>query len=298
MWAVSLSALAASERLRATSRSRRAKDRALEICAWAALVVAVIPLVAIGAFLVSQGIHSLSLEFFTADPPGDLSATGGGIRNAVVGTLLMTGLATVIAVPTAIALAVFSREIGGRVATSVRFVVDVMAGLPSIVVGIFVYSLVVVTTGHFSGFAGAIALAVIELPVIVVATDELLRLTDRRIDEGTRALGMLRWRSFLSVFIPTALSGIVTGVMLAVSRAIGETAPLIFTALGNNFFTLDMNEPIQAMPLLIYRNALNSAFPAARDRAMGTALVLVGIVLVLNLAGRWLARRTRPADQP
>lgn len=294
---MSSSALAVSDRLRATSRARHAKDRALMVLAWAALVVAVVPLVAIAWFLVEQGVRSISLEFFTSDPPGDLSASGGGIRNAVVGTLLMTGLATLIAVPAGIALAVFAREIGGRVAGSVRFVVDVLAGLPSIVVGIFVYSLVVVTTGHFSGLAGAVALAVIELPVIVVASDELLRLTDRRIDEGTRALGMLRWRSFLSVFIPTALSGIITGVLLAVSRAIGETAPLIFTALGNNFFTLDMNEPVQAMPLLIYRNALNSAFPAARDRAMGTALVLVVIVLAFNLMGRWIARRARPADQ-
>ena len=291
------SAIAAADRLRATSRTRHLKDRVLEISAWAALLVAVVPLVAIALFLVSQGVRAISLEFFTSDPPGDLSATGGGIRNAVVGTLMITGLATLIAVPTGLAVAVFAREIGGRVAFAVRFVVDVLAGLPSIVVGIFVYSLVVVITGHFSGFAGAIALAVIELPVIVVASDELLRLTDRRIDEGTRALGMLRWRSFLSVFIPTALSGIITGVLLAVSRAIGETAPLIFTALGNNFFTLDMNEPVQAMPLLIYRNALNSAFPAARDRAMGTALVLVVIVLGLNLLGRWIARRARPADQ-
>jgi phosphate transport system permease protein len=294
---VSRSASLAAERLRSTSSARRARERALEICAWASLVLALVPLVAIGIFLIGQGVRSLSLEFFTSDPPGDLSATGGGIRNAVVGTLMMTGLATLVAVPVGIALAVFSREIGGRVAAAVRFVVDVLAGLPSIVVGIFVYSLVVVATGHFSGYAGAVALAVIELPVIVVATDELLRLTDRRIDEGTRALGMLRWRSFLSVFIPTALSGIITGIMLAVSRAIGETAPLIFTALGNNFFTLDLNEPVQAMPLLIYRNALNSAFPAARDRAMGTALVLVVIVLGFNLAGRWIARRARPADQ-
>lgn len=293
---MSHSAIAVSDRLRATSRSRHAKDRALEICAWAALAVAVVPLIAIAIFLVSQGVRAISLEFFTSDPPGDLSATGGGIRNAVVGTLMMTGLATLIAVPAGIAVAVFAREIGGRVAFAARFVVDVLAGLPSIVVGIFVYSLVVVTTGHFSGFAGAVALAVIELPVIVVASDELLRLTDRRIDEGTRALGMLRWRSFLSVFIPTALSGIITGILLAVSRAIGETAPLIFTALGNNFFTLDMNEPVQAMPLLIYRNALNSAFPAARDRAMGTALVLVLIVLGFNVLGRWIARRARPAD--
>jgi phosphate transport system permease protein len=289
--------MAAAARFRSTSRSRRVKDRVLAILAWAALIVAIIPLLAITWFLVNQGVRAISLEFFTSDPPGDLSATGGGIRNAVVGTLLMTGLATLIAVPAGIVLAVFAREIGGRVSLTVRFVVDVLAGLPSIVVGIFVYSLVVVTTGHFSGFAGAVALAIIELPVIVVATDELLRLTDRRIDEGTRALGMLRWRAFLSVFIPTALSGIITGVLLAVSRAIGETAPLIFTALGNNFFTLDMNEPVQAMPLLIYRNALNSAFPAARDRAMGTALVLVVIVLGFNLLGRWFARRTRPADQ-
>ena len=244
-----------------------------------------------------QGVRALSLEFFISDPPGDLSATGGGIRNALVGTLMMTGLATLIAVPVGIALAVFSREIGGRVAATVRFIIDVMAGLPSIVVGIFVYSLVVVATGHFSGYAGAVALAIIELPVIVVATDELLRLTDRRIDEGTRALGMTRWRSFAAVFIPTALSGIMTGILLAVSRAIGETAPLIFTALGNNFFTLDMNEPVQAMPLLIYRNALNSAFPAARDRAMGTALVLVVMVLAFNILGRWIARQARPADQ-
>jgi phosphate transport system permease protein len=294
---VSPSAVMPADRLRATSASRRAKDRALVVAAWASLVVALIPLLAIGFFLFSQGIRSISLEFFTSDPPGDLSATGGGIRNAVVGTLLMTGLATIIAVPIGIALAVFAREIGGRAAIFMRFVVDVLAGLPSIVVGIFVYALVVVATGHFSGIAGAVALAIIELPVIVVATDELLRLADRRIDEGTRALGMMRWRAFFSVFIPTALSGIITGILLAVSRAIGETAPLIFTALGNNFFTLDMNEPIQAMPLLIYRNALNSAFPAARDRAMGTALVLVLIVLVLNLLGRWIARRARPADQ-
>ena len=131
--------------------------------------------------------------------------------------------------------------------------------------------------------------------MIVVAADEILRLTDRRIDEGTRALGMLRWRSFLSVFIPTALSGIITGILLAVSRAIGETAPLIFTALGNNFFTLDMNEPVQAMPLLIYRNALNSAFPAARDRAMGTALVLVLMVLGVQSPGP-LDRPARPSS--
>jgi len=171
----------------------------------------------------------------------------------------------------------------------------VLGALPSIVVGIFVYSLVVVAQGHFSGFAGSIALAIIMLPPIVVTTEEMLRLLPRPIAEGARALGLSRWRSFLSVFLPTAFSGIFTGVLLAISRAIGETAPLLFTALGNNFFSLDMSEPMQGLPLLIYRNALNSAFPAAEARAFGAALTLVVIVLLFNLTGRWMVARSRPS---
>jgi phosphate transport system permease protein len=126
----------------------------------------------------------------------------------------------------------------------------------------------------------------------------MLRLVPRPISEGAQALGLTRWRTYLSVFIPTALSGIFTGLLLAVSRAIGETAPLLFTALGNNFFTTDINEPMQGMPLLIYRNALNSAFPAARDRAMGAAFVLILMVLSFNLLGRWLVSRRRPGRGP
>jgi len=260
----------------------------------ASLAIAIIPLVAVGTFIVSQGIGVIRPEFLTQDPPGDLGQVGGGIRNAITGTLEMTGLATLIAVPIGLLIAVFNAEIGGRPAIVVRFIIDVLAGLPSIVVGIFVYELIVVAQGHFSGFAGSAALALIMLPIIVVSTEEMLRLTPRPISEGARALGLSRWRSFLSVFFPTALSGIFTGVLLAVSRAIGETAPLIFTALGNNFFTLNLGEPVQGLPLLIYRNALNSAFPAARDRAMGAALVLVGIVLIFNLLGRWLVARRQP----
>jgi phosphate transport system permease protein len=281
--------------LRPTSNARRARSRAILILTGMSLVVAVIPLIAIGSFIISQGIGVIRPEFFTQDPPGDLGQVGGGIRNAITGTLEMTGLATLIAVPVGLLIAVFNAEIGGRPAIAVRFVIDVLAGLPSIVVGIFVYELIVVAQGHFSGFAGSAALALIMLPIIVVSTEEMLRLTPRPIAEGVRALGMSRWRSFLSVFVPTALSGIFTGVLLAVSRAIGETAPLLFTALGNNFFTLDLGEPVQGLPLLIYRNALNSAFPAARDRAMGAALVLVAIVLIFNLLGRWLVARRQPS---
>ncbi len=280
--------------LRPTSRGRQFRARLVVALTLLALLVALVPLIAITWFIVSQGIGVIRLEFFIEDPPGDLGQLGGGIRNAIVGTLQMTGVAALIALPLGLLIAVFNAEVGGRPAVVTRFVIDVLAALPSIVVGIFVYELVVVAQGHFSGLAGSAALAVIMLPVIVVSTEEMLRLTPRPVAEGVRALGISRWRSFVSVLLPTALSGIFTGVLLAVSRAIGETAPLIFTALGNNFFTLDMGEPMQGLPLLIYRNALNSAFPAARDRAMGAALVLVAIVLIFNLLGRWLVARRQP----
>jgi phosphate transport system permease protein len=283
--------------LRPTSGRRLLKARLVQGLAVAALVAALVPLASIAFYIVSQGIGVINLDFFTQDPPGDLSQVGGGIRNAITGTLEMTALATVIAVPMGLLIAIFNAEIGGRPAVAVRYVMDVLAALPSIVVGIFVYELVVVAQGHFSGFAGSVALAIIMLPIIVISTEEMLRLTPRPVAEGVRALGLSRWRSFLSVILPTAASGIFTGVLLAVSRAIGETAPLLFTALGNNFFTIDLGEPTQGLPLLIYRNALNSAFPAARDRAMGAALVLVAIVLIFNLLGRWLVARRRPSDR-
>jgi phosphate transport system permease protein len=283
--------------LRPTSARRRLKARLLALLAGLAFVLALVPLVAIASYIVSQGIGVIRLDFFTQDPPGDLGQLGGGIRNAIVGTLEMTGVGALIAIPLGLFIAMFNAEVGGKPAIATRFAMDVLAALPSIVVGIFVYELVVVAQGHFSGLAGSVALAVIMLPVIVVSTEEMLRLVPRPVAEGVRALGLSRWRSFLSVLLPTALSGIFTGVLLAASRAIGETAPLIFTALGNNFFSLDMGEPMQGLPLLIYRNALNSAFPAARDRAMGAALVLVAIVLIFNLLGRWLVARRRPTSR-
>jgi phosphate transport system permease protein len=276
-----------------TSRGRRFKANLVVALAVVATTFALVPLASVFLFLVTRAAGVLGPDFLLQDPPGDLSAAGGGIRNAITGTLEMTALATFIAAPVGILIAIFDTEVGGRAATGTRFFIDVLVALPSIVVGIFVYSLIVVAQGHFSGFAGSVALAAIMLPVIVVSTEEMLRLIPRPISEGARALGLSRWRTYASVFLPTAVSGIFTGLLLAVSRAIGETAPLLFTALGNNFFSTDMNEPMQGLPLLIYRNALNSAFPAARDRAMGAALVLVLIVLAFNLLGRWLVARRK-----
>ena len=278
-----------------TSSARLVKARLVNVLAFVAFAVAMVPLAAIAWYVFTKGIGVMSIDFFTQDPPGDLSAAGGGIRNAIVGTLEMTGVGALISVPVGLLVAIFDVEVGGAPAVVIRFVIDVLAALPSIVVGIFVYSLVVVAQGHFSGFAGSIALAIIMLPPVVIATEEMLRLLPRPIAEGARALGLSRWRSFLSIFLPTALSGIFTGVLLAVSRAIGETAPLLFTSLGNNFFSLDLNEPMQGLPLLIYRNALNSAFPAAEARAFGAALTLVVMVLLFNLGGRWLVARSRPS---
>jgi len=170
--------------LRPTSAGRRARSRLAIALTVVALGVALVPLIAIGSFIVSQGIGVIRPDFFLQDPPGDLSALGGGIRNAIVGTLEMTGLASLIAVPAGLLIAIFNAEIGGKPAIAVRFAIDVLAALPSIVVGIFVYELVVVAQGHFSGFAGSVALAVIMLPVIVVSTEEMLRLTPRPVAEG------------------------------------------------------------------------------------------------------------------
>ncbi|MFI5198776.1 MAG: phosphate ABC transporter permease PstA [Candidatus Limnocylindrales bacterium] len=277
-----------------TSRRRRVKSSLFTVVATVALLLALIPLIAIFTYIFVNGIHSLlSLDFFTKDPPADVSAVGGGVRNALVGTLMMTGLASIIAVPIGVGIAIFAVEVGGGLARSARFLIDVLAGLPSIVVGIFVYTTVVVTQGHFSGLAGALALSIVMLPVVTVSAEEILRLTPRPLAEGARALGLSRWRAVLSVFVPIGLSGIMTGVLLGISRAIGETAPLLFTALGNNFFTLDLNQPMQALPLLIYRDALNSAYEAAKERAFGAALLLILIVFGFNLVGRWLTARRR-----
>lgn len=282
-----------------TSSARRRKANLFVILAVVALVLALIPLIAVFGYVFVNGIGSLlSLDFLTKDPPADLSAAGGGVRNALIGTLEMTGLASLIAVPIGLGVAIFAIEVGGSLARAARFLIDVLAGLPSIVVGIFVYATVVVTQGHFSGLAGSLALAIVMLPVVTVSAEEILRLTPRPIAEGARALGLARWRAVLSVFVPIGLSGIVTGILLGISRAIGETAPLIFTSLGNNFFTLDLNQPMQALPLLIYRNALNSAYASARERAFGAALLLILIVFGFNLVGRWLTARRRLAGSP
>jgi phosphate transport system permease protein len=280
-----------SRLLRSTAIRRRSFDRFFVGLCLAAGVVALLPLGGVVAFLLIDGLKAWSPAFLV-ELPGSVVGRGGGALHAIVGTLLMTGLALAIAAPAAIAVAIYVIEYReSRLAVVVRSAVDLLAGVPSIVVGIFIYSLVVLTMGHFSGFAGSLALAIIMLPIIARTTEEMLKIVPRRLREGTMALGIARWRALAYVFIPTVASGILTGILLAVSRAIGETAPLLFTALGSNFVQTDYSQPMNALPLYIFQNAINIGFPAAKGRAWAGALTLVALVLVFNLFGRWLAGR-------
>ena len=205
----------------------------------------------------------------------------------------MTGIALAIAGPVGMAVALYVIEYReSRAAVVVRAAVDLVAGIPSIVIGLFVYSLVVIRMGHYSGLAGAVALALIMLPIIARTSEEMFKIVPRRLREGTMALAMPRWRAIGWVYIPTVAAGIMTGIVLAVSRAVGETAPLLFTTLGSNFVVTDPTRPMSALPLYMFQNALNIGFPAARQRAWAAALTLVAIVLIFNILGRWLGRRT------
>jgi phosphate transport system permease protein len=281
-----------SQLLRTTAPRRRAFGRFVAVMCLAAGVIALLPLAAVMAFLLSEGLKAWTPAFLV-ELPGSVVNRGGGALHAIVGTLLMTGLALAMATPAALAVAVYVVEYRERrLALIIRSAVDLLAGVPSIVVGILVYTLVVLTMHHFSGFAGSLALAVIMLPIIARTAEEMLKIVPRRLREGTMALGMARWRALGFVFLPTVASGILTGILLAMSRAIGETAPLLFTALGSNFVQTDFSQPMSALPLYIFQNAINIGFPAAKERAWAGALTLVAIVLVLNLLGRWLATRT------
>jgi len=284
----------AEQALRATGRGRRSRDRLVLVLCAVAGTIALLPLVLVIFYLLVEGAKAWSPAFLVTPPGGGVTTLGGGALNAIVGTLEMTGLGLLIATPTGLAVALYVAEYReGRIAVVVRTAVDLVAGIPSIVIGLFVYSLVVLTMHHFSGFAGGIALSLIMLPIIARTAEEMFKIVPRQLREGTMALSMPRWRAITSVYIPTVAAGIMTGIVLAVSRAVGETAPLLFTSLGSSFVTTDLNRPMSALPLYMFQNALNIGFPAAVQRAWAAALTLVAIVLIFNVLGRWLASRTQ-----
>ena len=275
---------------------RRAVDRTARALLGGAVVVTTVPLVAILAYTASRGARALDLGFLTHSMKGvGPLDDAGGAYHAILGTLEQVGIASLIAVPLGLLAAVYIVEYGrSRLAFWVRFFVDVMTGIPSIVAGLFVFALwVLVLRQGFSGLAAGLALAVLMLPVVVRSSEEMLKLVPDDLREAGYALGVPRWRTTLSVVLPTASAGITTGVMLAVARVTGETAPLLLTAFGFDAIRSDpFSGPQAALPLYVFSQA-GSAFDVAVQRAWAGALTLIAVVLALTVGARLLTRRNR-----
>jgi len=253
-------------------------DRVVTVLTVLCAVLVLAPLVAIFAYLVYRGIGALNWAFLTQTPK-PVGELGGGMANAMVGSAIILGIASVIGVPLGIGSGIFLAEHGNqRFAQLVRFTADVLNGVPSIVTGIAVYSLVVLQQKHFSGFAGGVALGIMMVPTITRTTEEMLLMVPNIVREASLGLGIPRWRTTLSVVLRTATSGVITGIMLAFARVAGETAPLLFTAFGNQFWSLKLNQPMAALPLQIYVYAI-SPFDDWHRQAWAGALMLIVLIV-------------------
>ncbi len=278
---------------------RQAKDRVATSMVWVAFLLAVIPLVSLVWETVRQGVKVLDGYFLTHSMGVVADAEpGGGIYHALVGTLEQVGIATVISVPIGVLTAIYLVEYGrGRLAKAVTFFVDVMTGIPSIVAGLFILSLWIVILGMgYSGFAGSLALCILMIPVVVRSTEEMLKLVPNELREASLALGVPKWRTILKVVVPTSIGGITTGVMLAVARITGETAPVLLLVWGTNFInTNPFSDPQASLPMYIYLQYANSGGSgAAYDRAWAAALTLIAFIMILNLVARGIARWKAP----
>lgn len=273
------------------ARRRKITNVAMTGVLTATMVSTIAVLVWVLGYVAAEGLKYLGPEFLTQTPPGNPGQPGGGFVNGIIGSLIIVGIATALSIPIGIAAAIYFVEYGGRLARYARFVTDVMVGIPTIVTGAFIYAIWVVHFG-FSGIAGGIALALIMLPLIIRSVEEMLRLVPNEIREASLALGVTQARTIVSVVLPTASAGIITGIMLAVARAMGETAPLLLTALGNDLFTeLNPDKRMSTLSLQIFGNAI-TGFKAAQARAWAGALTLIALVLLFTVAARLIARRS------
>ena len=254
------------------------------------VLIALVPLAFILFFVVSQGVQSLSLDFFT-HMPRPVGEPGGGMANAIVGTLILTGLAAVMAVPLGVISGIYLSEYPAtRFTAIVRFAADTLNGVPSIVIGVFAYGVAVLPFKQFSALAGGLALGTMMIPIIARTTEELLLLVPNAMREGALALGATRARAVFGVIVPAALPGIITGIVLALARVAGETAPLLFTAFNNRFFTTNLRQPISSIPVQVFAYAI-SPYEDWHRQAWAGALVLVTIVLTCSLMARYAASR-------
>jgi phosphate transport system permease protein len=254
------------------------------------VLLALVPLALILFYVVSQGFTSLSVAFFT-EMPRPVGETGGGIANAIVGSLMVTGLGALFAIPIGVMSGIYASEYAGsRFASAARFAADTLNGVPSIVIGVFVYGIAVLPFRQFSAFAGGIALGIMMIPLIMRTTEELLRLVPNSLREGALALGATRARAVFTVVVPAALPGIITGILLALSRIAGETAPLLFTSFNNRFFSTDPTQPISTLTVQIYTYAI-SPYADWHRQAWAGALVLVSMVFLFSLLARFATAR-------
>ncbi|MFJ8793123.1 phosphate ABC transporter permease PstA [Streptomyces sp. NPDC102462] len=277
---------------------RQAKDRIATGLVWVAFLLAVVPLVSLVWTTVSRGVKVLDIYFLTHSMGIVADAQpGGGVYHAIIGSLEQVGLATIIAAPIGILTAVYLVEYGrGKLSRAVTFFVDVMTGVPSIVAGLFILSLMLIFEMEPFGFAGSLALAILMMPVVVRSTEEMLKLVPNELREASLALGVPKWRTILKVVLPTSIGGITTGVMLAIARIAGETAPVLLLVFGNRYIN---NNPFegaqQSLPLYIYQQYAQSAGAnAAYDRAWAASLTLIAFVMILNLVARGIARWKAP----
>jgi phosphate transport system permease protein len=266
------------------AKFRELTDRAATGAAVLSTILVVTPLIAIFVYLLIRGIGSLNLAFFTK-VPAPVGETGGGMANAIVGSAVLLGMASIIGVPIGIGAGIYLAEFGRgtAVANAIRFTADVLNGVPSIVMGLAAFSLVVVPQGHFSALAGGVALGIMMIPTICRTSEEMLLMVPHAVREAALGLGVPNWRSVLSITLRTASPGIITGCMLAFARVAGETAPLLFTALGNQFWSTSLNQPIAALPLQIYVYALSPYDDWHRLAWAGALVLIVLIVLAVSL---------------
>lgn len=269
---------------------RRLKDHFATLFAITTVVLVLAPLIAIFGYLVFKGIGSINFAFLTQTPkpPGEI---GGGMANAIAGSVLILAIASLLGVPLGIGAGIYLSEFGrNRVGDMIRFVSDVLNGVPSIVIGIVAYAIVVLRQKHFSALAGGVALAIMMIPTIARTTEEMLLLVPNAYREAAYGLGVPRWRTTLSIVLRTATSGVITGVMLAFARVAGETAPLLFTAFGNQFWNWKLDEPTAALPLQIFTYAI-SPYDDWHRQAWAGALVLIVLIVGAVSAVRFVVRR-------
>ena len=272
-----------------TARSRHIVSGGMIGLTYVAAALATLPLLLILLHLVRKGASSLSVDFFTSMPQ-PVGEVGGGMANAIVGTLVLIGIASLIGLPVGIGAGLYLAEKRStKLAHAVRFLSDVLNGLPSIVVGIFAWEFLVKPVGHFSALAGGIALGTMMIPLVTRTTEEMLKVVPNSLREAALALGYQRWRTSLSIVLRTAMAGIATGALVAVARIAGETAPLLFTAFGNQFWSLSPGQPIAALPLQIFTYAV-SPYDEWHRLAWAGALVLIAMVLVISILARLVTR--------